>query len=182
VRPGTLSPGLTPLKKIFRHSALRLPSWSPRPILTKETPPPNSSLLNNLCPSTNETHPVPSGPSGRVRYEVLQQMKPTPASPRPMVVYFKVNKSHSTNETHTCPLDPMVVYVMKSFDKRNPFLSLRAPWSYTKGKLHLLVITPTSYRATAAPLYPPLALAPGLCVLACLSLSLFVFSKVFGHS
>jgi len=73
----------------------------PLPHLTKETPPPTSSLLDNLCPSTIETHPVPSGPSGRVRYEILRQMKPTPASPRLMVVYLKVSKSHAPNETHT---------------------------------------------------------------------------------
>ena len=132
MRPGTLSPGLTPLKENFLRSALRLPSWSPRPILTKETPPPTSSLLNNLCPTTIETHPVPSGPSGRVRYEILQQKKTHSCASTPHGRVLKINKSHATNETHTCPLNPMVVYVMKSFDKQNPLLRLRAPWSCTK--------------------------------------------------
>ena len=134
MRPGTLSPGLTPLKR--KHPPLRLAPtiMVPSPQKTKKTPPATSSLLDNLCPSTIETHPVPSGPSGRARYEIVQQMEPTPVSPRLMVVYLKVNKSHATNETHTCPVSHMVVYVMKPLNKRNPFLRLRAPWSCTQGK------------------------------------------------
>jgi len=159
----------------YRHGPLA-------PFFTKETPPPTFSLLNNLCPSTIETHPVPSGPSGRVRYEILRQMKPTPAPLRPMVVYFKVNKSQSTDETHPVPSGPSGRVRYELLRQTKPTPAPLRPMVVYKRKIHLLVITPTSYRATAAPLYPPLALAPGLCVLACLSLSLFVFSKVFGHS
>jgi len=74
----------------------------------------------------------------------------------------------------------MVVYVMKPPKQKKPIpVPSRAMVVYER-TIHLLVITPTSYRASATALL--LALAPTVCILVWFSLSLLVFSKILGHS
>jgi len=120
---------------------------NPSPNLTYETPPPTSSLPQQiLFHQTKETYPVISMPNSRVSSK-SSTYKTYPVTPVPNSrVLYEINPT-STKETHTAPPGPMVVYVNISLNKENPLPASLCPGGHVPKEILLLVMMPTSHRA-----------------------------------